>query len=246
MPVDESLNIGLNDAEVNLDELDRKSTKAIRELEKQQKALAKAKSELSRKGGAFTSGAEKQKIDRQKQTFQGFKPEEEAGVMPLVGGSPGSPITAKKSFKEDIEDEINKKVKVGFREAFADQAGGMRGANMLFAFGKNPKGFAMGLLRTIPFIGGIVAATEFAQAIIAEIEKTDRFFKAFIPIIDNRINQLRKVEQQANIRAGNIQLIATTRAGGTEPRESYNTFNEFNQNRVKLESNFEVRDTSGV
>jgi len=116
--------------------------------------------------------------------------------------------------KNSVKDNI-KKDDSFFSDAFESNTG-----RNLLSFGKNPKAFAVGLLKGIPFIGGIVAATEFAQAIIAELEKIDRFFKAFIPIIDNRINQLRKVEEQAKIRAGDVQLITTTQAGGTEPPET--------------------------
>lgn len=149
-------------------------------------------------------------------------------------------------FKDDTPSKKAEKGKVSFREELADQAGGTRGANFLFSMGKNPIGTTIGLLRSIPFLGGIVAFAEFGQAVFSELEKLDRFFKKFIPIIDNRINQLRKVVEQAHIRAGDTQLILTTEAGGTSPREAYNTFNEFNTNRTILENDFAVRDTSGV
>ena len=245
MPVEDFTNIDLGIDEKTFDQLDKSAARATKELEKRNKQIEKAQKNLKKKGGAFSSAEEKKKKEK-KQTRELFKPKEEEGIVPLTGGAIGAPITGKGTFTEELKKELDKKIKVGFREAFADQAGGIRGANMLFAFGKNPKGFATGLLRTIPFIGGIVAATEFGQAIIAELEKLDRFFKKFIDIIDDRINQLRNKIEVANIRAGNTQQIFTTRDGGTEPRESYNTFNQFNEDRLKFESDFAIRSKSGV
>lgn len=218
MPANGSIDAGLNDAGVDLDKLDKQATKALKALQKERKALDKAQ-QIREGTGAFR-GAD----------------------VPIGKGAPAD--IGKKT--KTLNERIDERSEILFREEFADQAGGFRGTKNLFAFAKNPKAFAVGLLKSIPFIGGVVAAADFAQAIIAEIEKIDRFFKKFIPIIDNRINQLRPVEQQANIRAGDTQLILTTEAGGTEPRESYNTFNEFNKNRIQIESEFAVRDTSGV
>ena len=148
MPVDDSADVDLNSAEVNLEELDKKATKAVKSLERERKALAKAKQELSKKGDTTTKGS----------------------VEPTKSEKSTQSIT------DDFEKLIDSKIKVGFREALADQAGGRRGANVLYSIGKNPKAYVSGVLRAIPFIGGVVAAAEFAQAIIAELEKIDRFF----------------------------------------------------------------------
>lgn len=155
-------------------------------------------------------------------------------------------INQKPQSSDDVKYEIKKGVKeqtsVGFREAFADQAGGLRGAKNVFAFGKNPIGFTKGILRGLPFIGGIVAVGEFGQAILAEIEKLDKFFKKFINArIDDRLNQLITRIQQAKIRSGDIQEILDTQAGGTSPRTPYNTFNEFNKDRLNFENDHSIR-----
>lgn len=245
MPVEEIADIDLGTDEKTFDELDRAAEKAIRELEKRNKEIERAQKNLKKKGGAFSSDEEKKKREP-KQTRELFKPQEEEGEVPLTGGNVGAPIKGKGSFFDELQKDIDQKIKVGFREALADQAGGVRGANTLFAIGKNPKGYVSRVARTIPFIGGLVAIAEFGQAVLSELEKLDDFFKKFIPNIDTLTNQLRKIEEQANVRAGNNQLITTTEAGGTSARESYNTFNEFNKNRTILENDFAVRDTSGV
>ncbi len=218
MPVNGKIDAGLNDAGIDLDKLDKQATKALKALQKERKALDKAQ-QVREGTGAFPSAA-----------------------VPVGRGAPED--ISKKSRK--LNEIIDERVKVSFDEEFTKKSGGLKEANNILSLAKNPKAFAINLLKSIPFIGGIVPIAEFAQALITEIEKIDRFFKKFIPIIDDRINQLRPVEQQAHIRAGDTQLILTTQAGGTEPREAYNTFNEFNKNRIELETDFAVRDTSGV
>ena len=127
-----------------------------------------------------------------------------------------------------------------------DTFGGEADIATIQKFGKNPRAFAIGLLRTIPFLGGIVAISDFTQAMLQEMQRVDSFFKVFIPDIENLHNQLRDREEIANIQAGNQQLILSVRAGATSPRTAYNTFNQFNKNRVKLENEFTIRDNSGV
>lgn len=127
-----------------------------------------------------------------------------------------------------------------------DSLGGAASKETLLKFGKNPRGVALGLIKSLPFLGGIVAAADFAQAVLAEFQRIDEFFKVFIPDITDLHNQLRDREDTARIQNGDTQLILSVRAGSTSPRLSYNTFNLFNKNRVQLEDDFRIRDNSGV
>lgn len=219
MPVEETLDADLGSTTNNLDKLDRMSAKAIKQLEKQRKALDAVQRQQEEGGGIFKG--------------------------PDIPTGKGAPLDIAKNTKK-LKEIIDERVKEQFKESLADQAGGSRGAETIFSIGKNPKAFAIGVLKSIPFLGGIVESSEFAQALVVELERIDRFFKKFIDIIDDRVNQLRDKVQVAGIRAGDIQLIFTTRVGETEPRESYNTFNQFNENRIKFESDFAIRDKSGV
>lgn len=233
MPVDGKIDAGLNDAGIDLDELDKKATKALRDLQKEQKAV-----------GAAIREAAKSKRERDRLSGRG-------GIFGQGGGQSvptgsGAPVDIAKN-KQTIDEIIDKKVQVGFREAFADQAGGFRGARNIFSMAKNPKAFVGNVARSIPFIGGLVAVAEFGQAILSELEKLSRFFNKFIDNrIDTRENQLRERVESAHISAGDIQEILTTQAGGSSPRESYNTFNLFNEDRAKLEADYAVRTKSGV
>ena len=219
MPVEETLDADLGTTTTNLDQLDKMSAKAVKQLEKQRKALDAVGKQQEIGGGIFKG--------------------------PDIPTGRGAPLDIAKNSKK-LKEIIDERIKEQFKESLADQAGGVKGADTIFSIGKNPKAFAIGVLKSIPFLGGIVAGSEFAEALVVELEKIDRFFKKFIDIIDNRVNQLRDKVEIAHIRAGDIQEIYTTQAGGTEPRESYNTFNEFNKNRVKLEADFAVRDKSGI
>lgn len=114
----------------------------------------------------------------------------------------------------------------------------------LFNFGRNPFGFIQGTVtRLIPFIGTALAAT---GVIFQLIKRVDDFQKEFVDNVDGRINLFRDKETQARIQAGLQQVIITTEAGGAEPRDAYNTFNEFNTNQARIETDFKIRDTSGV
>jgi len=120
------------------------------------------------------------------------------------------------------------------------------GAKNLFSMGKNPKAFFMGVMKAIPFLGGVLAAKEIAEFIVDEIAKIDRFFKKFIDEVDKRVDAFRTLQQQAEVQAGLTQRIITTSSGSTEPRYSYNTFEEFNNNQVALEEKFQMINNSGV
>ncbi len=114
----------------------------------------------------------------------------------------------------------------------------------LFNIGSNPAGFFQSsIVKFIPFIGTALAATGIFLKIITDI---DNFQKEFVDRVDGRISLSRTKEQQALVQAGLQQLIITTEAGSAEPRDAYNTFNEFNTNQQRIETDFQIKNTSGV
>lgn len=114
----------------------------------------------------------------------------------------------------------------------------------LFNIGSNPAGFFQSsIIKFIPFIGTALAATGIILKIITDI---DNFQKEFVDRVDGRISLARTKEQQALVQAGLQQLIITSEAGSAEPRDSYNTFNEFNINQQRIETDFQIKNTSGV
>lgn len=115
--------------------------------------------------------------------------------------------------------------------------------NLLQA-GSNPTGFILsGVTKLIPVIGTALLVT----GVIADfVAKVNDFQAQFIDNVDNRINIFRQKEEQARIQAGLTQLIITSVAGSAEPRDSYNTFNEFNENQQRIENEFQINNTTGV
>lgn len=116
-------------------------------------------------------------------------------------------------------------------------------SNLLQA-GSNPTGFILsGVTKLIPVIGTALLVT----GVIAQfVSKVNDFQAQFIDNVDNRINIFRQKEEQARIQAGLTQLIITSVAGSAEPRDAYNTFNEFNENQQRIENEFQINNTTGV
>ena len=109
---------------------------------------------------------------------------------------------------------------------------------------RNPTSFiGTTLFRMIPLLGAAIGATKIIAGII---KRLDDFQKAFVDTIDDRIDAFRSKEQQASIQAGLTQLIITTSTGSAEPRDAYNTFDVFNNDQSRIETDFQIRNTSGV
>lgn len=116
--------------------------------------------------------------------------------------------------------------------------------NNLVNFGSSPFSFIQGtVLKLIPLIGTALLVT---GVIAAFLKQVDDFQKQFVDNVDKRINLFREKETQARVQAGLQQLIITSESGSAEPRDAYNTFNEFNTNQSRIESDFKIRDSSGV
>lgn len=114
----------------------------------------------------------------------------------------------------------------------------------LVKFGLNPQGMMGGLLKTgIPGFGAAVAAT---AIIVGILKKFDNIEKKFTDDIRTRLNQERDTEQTARIQAGLAQEIFTAGPGVTDPRDVYNTYDEFNTNQNRIETDYTIRNTSGV
>jgi len=241
MPVDESVNIDLNATDLNLDELDRKASKALKALEKEQKALGKSIKEAAK------SERERKRLDERGGIFK-----ERDDILPAGLGAPKDIRKKSRTLDEIIDEKVKKKAEKEIdkvfgdfkKNIFGDEVGADTVKNFV-SFGKNPINFTKNILKSIPFLGGIVAFAEFTKSILDEIKKLDDFFKKFIDDRIKRDNELRSLQQQASIQAGDIQFILSTQAGAMQPRVPYNTYNEFNENRIKHTSDFALFDNSG-
>lgn len=111
-------------------------------------------------------------------------------------------------------------------------------------FGLNPGGMIGGLLKTgIPGFGAAVAAT---RIIVEILKKFDDREKKFTDQLNTK-NQLdRSNEEVARIQAGLAQEIFSPSPGIYDPRDVYNSDNVFNNDQQTSETEYEIRNTSGV
>jgi len=223
LPVDDFLDLSGDISLSDLRKLDREAAKAEKRLNK-----------LKKKGGIFagttagTTTADKAPITitpTAKLSKQDRKIEKRLERL-------------SKKVNKDVVKNFGKDKEGAVRKLFGDDVG-----KTLFNIGKNPVSF---LKNSIIGIAGVGFALEIAKVVIQEIQRIDKFFKVFIDRIDDRNDQLRNKELQARVRAGQQQIIITSAAGNVDARESYNTFEQFNNNRAQLEADFAIRDTSGI
>ncbi|KKN75404.1 hypothetical protein LCGC14_0380250 [marine sediment metagenome] len=231
MPVEETLDADLDADTSNLDELDRKAKKATKALEKQRKALEKAQQQREKGGGIF-----------------------QGPNIPKGGGAPRdiAPLSKQdKAFEKKLARAEAKIAKAEFKQ-FGKNKGLLKGLTAgkigknLFNFGKNPAGAMIGILKKVPILGQVLQATAIALFIVNEIVKLDAFLKKFFDIADNRISLFRSRQEQANIGAGLAQKIITTASGGTEVRDSYNTFEIFETSQQALQADYALQNMSSV
>ncbi len=93
---------------------------------------------------------------------------------------------------------------------------------------------------SLPIIGPILAVSSF---FINELLKLDALSKKFLDIADTRINTFVNRQQQALLDNHLEQVIYTTKAGTTAPRDSYNSFNNYDR-VLKVEG--KDRDASSI
>ena len=100
--------------------------------------------------------------------------------------------------------------------------------------------FASKFKSSLPIIGPILVASSF---FINELLKLDSLAKKFLDIADTRINVFIDRQEQARLDTHLDQIIYTTKAGTTAPRDSYNSFNAYD--RV-LKTDGRDRDASSI
>lgn len=233
MPVNDWFDVAVEGGDISLSEMDKKVEKSIKLLKKRDKALKKT----------MATGKEEQK---EFERLRKGKLEEEKGKIPETKGAPQDISTNRKSLEDIIDDHLNKTIDTKMKTAFADQAGGKAAAGNIISFGKNPKAYASGIIKSIPFLGGIVAIKEFGDAIIESIVVIDKFFKKFIDDrISIRFNELRKRDESVSIDIGDTQLILSTVEGHPTPRTTYNSMIKYNEGTILAEDVLALNDTSG-
>lgn len=100
----------------------------------------------------------------------------------------------------------------------------------------------------IPAMAAIVAVEVTKRIIKDLVRKGSVFDRTFKNVVDNRVEVLRTREQQQRILVGfgpTAQLITTTTAGTTNPRDSFNTYAIINDENKDIEEIFAIRNDSG-
>ena len=110
-----------------------------------------------------------------------------------------------------------------------------------FLDGKSGANFFLSKFKSsLPVIGPILAVSSF---FVNELLKLDSLAKKFLDIADTRINAFVDRQEQARLDTHLDQIIYTTKAGTSAPRDSYNSFN--NYDRV-LKEEGKDRDASSI
>lgn len=96
-----------------------------------------------------------------------------------------------------------------------------------FLDGKGGTNFFLSKFKSsLPIIGPILAVSSF---FVNELLKLDALAKKFLDIADTRINVFVDRQEQARLDTHLEQIIYTTKAGTTAPRDSYNSFNNYDR-----------------
>ena len=133
-------------------------------------------------------------------------------------------------------------------DVFKRDLGVSKGAKA-FNFLANPKAGMLQFLKGAgPILVGIILAIEIAPRVAKILTKRGSVWDlTFRNNVDTMNNVLRTRESQQAIRVGlGTQVIFTSRAGTVDPRDSYNTYVQFNENQAEFERSWAIRDTTGV
>jgi len=121
-----------------------------------------------------------------------------------------------------------------FAEEFpVDELSGTKGINL----------FVNQFKTAIPFITPILLASGF---FISKLLNLSKLTKKFIDIADDRISVFVSLQQQALLDSRQAQTIYTITPGTSSPRDSYNSFNDFDNDITKQGIERETSSFGGV
>jgi len=134
--------------------------------------------------------------------------------------------------------------------------GGPAKAREAMQFLVNPSGAIKSLLTKTggpAAIAAVISAVVLAALIKELVRKGSVYDRTFKNLVDNRTEILRVRQQQQQILVGfdehsplGSQLITTTVAGTTEPRDSFNTYEVINRDSAIIEDMFSIRSNDGI
>lgn len=246
MPFDDVISLDLRFTEADLDKLDKLAEKAENSLNKIQTVKAKASKQAVGIYGGQRSGKALPK-STQAQMDRSKLERDSSATGPAVitsnrikgqVGTQGSPIK-RKNLSDEVKEQknlLNNLLKSDMGAAQASKA---------ISFLRDPLGSVTNFLsKEVPIIGGIIQVVDIANAVIDKLTEAGGFLDVtFRDTITTRLDAFRDKMTQSSIRSGFTQLIITTKAGTTNPRDTYNSYQQYNQNRIQEEDTFAVRNT---
>ena len=116
-------------------------------------------------------------------------------------------------------------------------------AQNILSYGTNPSAAILaelGKIGTLPLT--LIGIPKVAEATVALLQQEGAFFDRFFDDrIDNRTDAFRDKTQQQIILQGFDALRISTIDGDTDPRNLYNSFEVFENDRTLLENDFKIR-----
>lgn len=229
LPFEFPADIDLIVDEKDLDRLDKLAAKREKKLEDLHKKLEK-------QGGIFGKQGDKPTLPDINALDREGKDAIQKTVKDAIFG--GKTSNLPKGFTEEEKKQKRNKL----LEILGSDLGVSK-ANQAFSMLSDPLSF---LTRFVPQLAAVMITTELIKSIAAELTKRGGLLSTFFEdLLNTRLDAFRDRLTQAEIRAGFTQFINVQRSGLTNPRDAYNTFNLFNQNKQQLEKDFSIRNTGG-
>ncbi|MBS1267973.1 MAG: hypothetical protein MAG458_00688 [Nitrosopumilus sp.] len=233
---------------IPLDRLDREAQKVqrLKELaeqkEQSEKILSRGKSPLEyrldqdnpNKGGIFGGSVDK--------GVKGSKKRRQvSGAVSRKRDRTSSQAIQKESNFEVIRDQMNNQSNM-LRQILESDLGTGK-ANQFLGLAKNPVGFMTNMFtRTLPILGGILAAKDIALFIMDELTRRGGVFDlSFRERVQDEYNALRKKEHQQSIRSGFSQLIIADSTGSISAKTPFNTYEIKRNNDLEQINYFAIR-----
>ncbi len=141
--------------------------------------------------------------------------------------------------------KINEGKKGTLLEMLEKDLGASKGAQAL-GYLRNPQAAVFNILGNFAKISPLIAAVLALPQIIELIStllfsKGGPFDRTFRNTVNTLNNQFRNREQQQSIRSGFTQVVFTTNAGDTSPRDAYNSYEQKETNTADFQNLRNIR-----
>jgi len=230
MGVEEFFDLDLNFTDKELEQLDKK-------IEKKSKEIARKQKKLEKKGGVFLQKGTGKALPITSALDEVSN--DALGPNDTFGPLQGRKTTALPKGKSAAEREIKR----GKLKAFLQSDLGTGKASKALSILQNPAGTILSF--AAPLMAAMFALG-LAKQVWAFLSQRGGVLSVFFEDnINTRLDKFRDKLIQADILAGFTQIINVNRDGTGRPRDIYNSFALFNDNKQQLENDFSIRNKFG-